>query len=52
MGVIRIGVEEWKTQFVEVLTQGSVVGVIDALQPQATAHTGTARAQVKRTAIK
>lgn len=51
-GVIKIGVEEWETQFNAALTQGSVLGMVKALQSQATAHAGTARAQVKRTAIK
>ena len=48
----HVGVEEWKTQFDDALTQRSVTGMIDALQSQATAHAGTANAQVKRNAIK
>lgn len=44
--------EEWKATFDEALTRGSVIEMIEVLQSQATAHAGTANAQVKRTAIK
>lgn len=50
--MFKIGVEQWKTQFDKALAEGSVMGIIEALQSQATAHAGTAKAQVKRTAIK
>lgn len=49
--MFKIGVEEWKPQFDKALAEGSVMGIIEALQSQATAHAGTAKAQVKRTAI-
>ncbi|SHJ74967.1 DNA alkylation repair protein [Alicyclobacillus tolerans] len=47
----HVSVEEWKKQFDDALIQRSVRGMIHALQSQSTTHAGTARAQVKRTAI-
>lgn len=49
--MIDIGSADWKSKFNEALTQGSVAGIVNSLQAQATVHAGTANALVKRTAI-
>lgn len=44
--------QTWKEKFDEALAQHSVSGLIESLHSQATSHAGTAKTQVKTTAIK